>query len=348
MAITRATLRIERELQALISEILDAQTRALVEAWVTAWDEVVADVEAAAADLVAAASTGRVTRTMVSRSQRAQAALEAVAGALDQVAQRTGVIITGDLHRLIQAAADADVDMTATQLTGARRADLAANLVRADAAQVAAMVQRATEQITALSLPVSAETAAAIRRELLRGIAVGDNPRAAARRMVRSVEDRFDGGLARALVISRTEMLDAARTAAMAAGKANADVLTGWVWVAELSHRTCPACVAMHGTEHGLDEPGPLGHQQCRCARVPKTKTWAELGFPGIQDPQDATPDAVAWFDGLSADVQKSILGPKRFEAWQRGVYPMSAWAARRHTAGWRDSYVPSRAPAAA
>jgi hypothetical protein len=285
---------------------------------------------------------------MVIRSQRAQAALEAVAGALDRVAEQTGIIVTGDLRRLIQAAADAEVDMTATQLTGTRRADLAATLVRADADQIAAMVTRATQQITALSLPVAAETAAVIRRELLRGVAVGDNPRAAARRMVRGVEDRFEGGLARALVISRTEMLDAARNAAMEAGKANADVLTGWVWVAELSHRTCPACLSMHGTEHGLDEPGPLGHQQCRCARVPKTKTWAELGFPGIKDAADATPDAAAWFDGLGDAVQRQILGPKRFEAWKAGRYPMDRWATRRTAAGWRDSYVPSPAPRAA
>lgn len=344
MAVNRDTLRIEKELQALITQALDAQTRALVEAWVIAWDEVSGVVEDAMNDLVMGATAGRVTRTMVLRSERAQAALAAVAGALDRLAQDTGIIVTGDLRSLVQAAATAEVGMIASQLTGARRAELAATLVRADADQIYQMVLRSTQQITALSLPVSAQTTAVIKRELLRGIAVGDNPRSTARRMVRSMEDRFEGGLARALVISRTETLDAMRRAAKASDKANADVVTSWIWVSELSARTCPACISMHGSVHDVDEDGPMGHQQCRCMRVPKTKSWRDLGFD-IDDPADTVQDAEAWFGDLKADKQQEILGPKRFEAWQDGRYPMSDWATRKENAGWRDSFVVSAAP---
>lgn len=345
MSINRATLRIEREMHALTGTILDAQTRALVEAWVIAWDQVVAQVDAAALELANAAQGGRVTRTMVIRSRRAQAALEAVAAALDGLSAQTGRVISADLVQAITAAAAAEVDMVASQLTGSRRAELAASLVRADPRQIQAMIERATQRITALSYPIGPEATAAIRRELLRGIAVGENPLPVARRMVRGIEDRFNGGLQRALVISRTEMLSAMREASYQADQANKSVLTGWTWMAHLDLSTCPSCVGMHGQEFPVEEPGPYDHQQGRCARVPKTKTWEELGFPGVQDPADLTPDADEWFDGLTDDQQQSLLGPARFDAWKAGEYPRDQWSTRRENPGWRDSYVPSRPP---
>ena len=349
MAVNRSTLRIEAELAAFLTEVTDRQTRALVEAWATAWDRVAAEVDAAAMDLVIAADGGRVTRTMVYRSQRAQAALAVMADTLEQLAQNAGITITTDLVDVITAAADAELTMIHSQLAGVRRAELAANLVRADAGQVAAMVQRATEQITALTVPLAAEATAAIQRELLAGIAIGTNPRQAARRMVRGIEDQFLGGLNRALVISRTEMLDATRAAQKRVDEANTDVLAGWVWVAHFGDtRTCRSCIAQHGTVHPIDAPGPLDHQQGRCARVPKTKSWAELGFSGIEDPPDATPDADVWFNGLSEAKQREILTDRGFDAWKAGDYPREQWASRRETDGWRPSYAPSRPPATA
>lgn len=350
MAINPETLRIERELAAMLTGVTDAQTTALVAAWVNAYETVATELDAAIFELTTAAQErGRVTRSMVLRSQRLTAARAAVAQALEQVAERTGLIITADLAQVIEHAVVAEQGMILSQLGGVRRADLAASLVRADAGQVAAMVQRATEQITALSWPIGAEAYAAVQTELLRGIAVGDNPRRAARRMLRSVEDRFEGGLQRALVVARTETLDATRAAAQAVDQANADVVAGWTWTAHFGDtRTCPACLSMHGSQFPVDQPGPQGHQQCRCARVPRTKSWAELGFEGIPDPPDAIPDAEAWFEGLSEARQVEILGPARFEAWKAGNYPMEQWATRRETDGWRPSYVVSPAPAAA
>lgn len=345
MAINRGTLRIERDLQAFLATTLDVQTRAIVEAWVIAFDSVANELDAAALDLINAATSGRVTRTMVIRSRRAQAALEALRDALDQAVTATGTTITADLWNVIEQATRSEADMLATQLTGTRRADLATNLVRADAGQIAAMVTRATEQITSLTRPLAAETYATVRAELLRGISVGANPRTTARRMVTRVEDRTNFGLTRALVISRTETLDATRQAAQWTDQANRDVVKAWQWVASLSPRTCPACLAMHGREFPVDEPGPLGHQQCRCTRVPVTKTWAELGFTGIPDPPSLVPDADDYFTGLTTDQQQAILGPKRYEAWKAGEFPREQWATRRQNDGWRDSYVIAPAP---
>ena len=183
-----------------------------------------------------------------------------------------------------------------------------------------------------------------MRRELVRSVAVGDNPREAARRMLQAVQDGFNGGLTRALVISRTEMLDAHRRAAQAFRTANRDVIDGWRWMCDLSTRSCPACVGMHGTIHPADEPGPAGHQQCRCVAVPVAKSWRDLGFD-VEEPPDRFPDADRWFDGLPEADRRELLGPSRYEAWQAGDYPRDRWATVRSTDGWRDSYVPSPVP---
>ena len=145
---------------------------------------------------------------------------------------------------------------------------------------------------------------AVVRQELVRGMQLGLNPRETARRtvlgnrMVQAFEHGFNLPLNRALIITRTEQIDAARDAAALTHQANADLLRGWQWVAQLDTRTCPSCWAQHGTEHPLDEPGPWDHQQGRCTRMPVTRTWADLGYdvpepPWLVRPEDLDRPAV-------------------------------------------------------
>ena len=201
------------------------------------------------------------------------------------------------------------------------------------------MVRRTTEQITARSYALSVEATDAMNRALVLGQAAGDNPRDAARRMIQQARDGFNGGIARAQVIARTEMIDAHRGAAEASQNANHEVLEGWVWWAQLGPRTCSSCIEQHGKLHDLDEPGPLDHHQGRCTRLPRTKTWAELGFHDIPETRPAVESGRDWFNRQPENVQREVLGPKRFEAWQAGDYPPEAWSVRRSTTGWRDSF---------
>lgn len=344
MAITRRTLRLQEDLADELTRVTDTQTRELVRAWATAWDEIAPDLTAALLDMLVAGD--RVTRAQLLRSTRLRKALAVVADRLDDLATAAGVTITGDLPAVIDHAGGAQASIIDTQLP-----PNSPHLVDADAwsrvdeRQITAIVERSTEQITSLTKPLSAEAYDVVRRELIRGVAAGSNPRETARRMVARAEGGFNGGLTRALVISRTETLDAHRAAAQLGQAQHTDVLAGWTWVADLGPRTCPACLAQHGTVHDLTEPGPLGHQQCRCGRVPVTKSWADLGFPELDEPRSLVPDAEAYFTGLPIADQKAILGPARHEAWTRGDYPMSQWATRRSTPGWRDSYVVSPVP---
>jgi SPP1 gp7 family putative phage head morphogenesis protein len=177
--------------------------------------------------------------------------------------------------------------------------------------------------------------------EIQRGVAVGVNPRTAAARMLQRTRGGFDGGLSRATRIARTEMLDAYRNAAHAADQANSDVLAGWAWSASLSPRTCPACLAMNGRVFPTATPGPQGHVNCRCSRMPVTKSWADLGFPMFGEPRDQMPDAQDWFERLPRDQQLAIMGPTRLHLLQTGAISWDDLATKTQNPGWRPSYQP-------
>ena len=230
-------------------------------------------------------------------------------------------------------------------LPGVLRSELRSSVVGADAGQVAAIIERSTQQITSRARHLAAEAQASIRQQMLRGVAVGENPLRAAALAVRGLEDVWEGGLNRARVIARTEMIDAHRTAAQRAEEANTDVLAGWEWLTHGDERVCRACLAQHGRRHDIDEPGPLGHPQCRCARVPVTKTWAELGFTGMRDAESRTGTAEELVESMTADELRTVLGTDGYDAFLAGDYPIEEWSRRKSTDGWRDSFVPTKAP---
>lgn len=343
MTISQDTWRLVQRLRLDVAKVTDAQTRDLVASWARAWDEVAGDLDAALQDLAAAAGEGRITRAMLSRSARLTRALSTVGDQLQSLGDDAGVRISTDLRRVVELAASSQTGLIGSQLPKAGRS-LVVDWGRSDPQALEAMVKRLTQQVHKSTRPLARDAEKAMKRELVRGLASGRGPRETARRIVLRSEGTFNGGLTRALTISRTETIDAMRAGSEAAHRANADVLRGWVWTAELDKRTCPACFGMHGTEHELDESGPDGHQNCRCARTPVTKSWRDLGFD-LDEPDSALPDAAEVFDGLDQADQVAILGRGRYQAWQAGKLPMSAWAVRQSNSGWRDSVVPVRVP---
>ncbi len=64
--------------------------------------------------------------------------------------------------------------------------------------------------------------------------------------------------------------------------------------------------------------PGPYDHQQGRCARLPRTKSWRELGFD-LDEPASLLPDAETVFEALPADDQLAIMGGVRLELLRPG-----------------------------
>ena len=317
MAITRAALALETQLRDQLDAVLDQQVRDLVAAWIRAWDEVAGDLEAALQLLVATADAGEVVpRALMIRNGRLQNALAIIAERLDDLAEQAGVRIAGDLQAVVDRAAGMQAAIIRAQYPADDQPRLGSDV---DAATLDAIVARSAEQITATTYPIADDAYDAVRRELVRGVAVGASPRHTAERMLARAEGGFNGGLTRALTIARTETLDAHRAAAQAGQEQHTDVLAGWIWLAELDPRMCPACAGMHGRLFPLTEPGPLGHQNCRCARMPKTMSWSDLGIDGVDEPADHTPDADAWFASLTPAEQRRLLGRERYDAWTAG-----------------------------
>lgn len=324
---------------------MDAALDRIIRAWGVAWQELVTEWEAALQELIDQADDRWPSRATILRSQRALTALAHTAERLQNLAEQTGLEVVGDLPGLLALAQDHQWRMIGAQFP----LEYALNWSQVPVATRAldAIVARTTRQITALTNPIPAEVTAVIKSTLIKGIALGESPRETAADMLHRIGDRFALGRVRAENIARTEMVDAYRDAARQSRHANSDVLAGWMWICALnSDRTCLSCIAMHGTVHPVDEPGPNDHQSGRCTGAPVVKTWRELGID--MDEPDPLPVVTGpeWFEGLTAAQQLGLMGRKRFDAWKAGTYPPELWSVTRTTKGWRDSQVVGPVPA--
>lgn len=342
MAINHETLRLAEHLRVIVGREVDETTRILVQSWARAWEQVNVEWQVAIAELVGMTSGGAwPSPRQVARATRAQQALQLTYSKVVRLAELAGVTVSTSARTVTTETAFWQARLIASQLpAGTDVASVAAGFNRVDPAAIDWIVDRTTQQVTALHKPLTDEMTEAMKRALVRGVAVGDNPRKVADDMLRQVQRQFNGGLTRALVIARTEMLDAHRAAAHAQQAANTDVLAGWYWQAKLDTRTCPSCWAQHGHVHDLAELGPLDHQQGRCTRLPKLKSWEDLGIGGLDDePDDEITDARAVFDAMSHDDQVAVMGPKRLRALQQGQITWEDLSLLRPSSDWRDSY---------
>lgn len=338
MAITEETLREAARLRQQLLVMTDAQTVALTQAWAEAWDVLLPEFEVALSQLLAGAKAGTIPRAVVARNIRLQAALRSAREHLEVLSAHSAGIVTQDVSWAVLDAAEGHHALMGTQMPP-NTVGVAVNFNRVPHDALVAIVERTTEKIHSDFLPLSADVEKAMKRALIRGIAVGEGPAKTAARLLKETEGRFNGGLTRALNISRTETLDAHRAGGKATEHVNREVLTEWEWCASLDRRTCPSCLSKHGQHFPLEDDGPLDHQQGRCARIPVTKTWKELGFD-IPEPRSATRDSREWFDSLTPATQREIMGPARLKLLQDGDISWADLSSKHSTAGWRDSFV--------
>jgi SPP1 gp7 family putative phage head morphogenesis protein len=336
MAFTATVLGLARAATQAAGRVVDATVRALTAAWAAAWNTLAPAFTAVLENFLAGAERWPA-RAQIDKDTGMQRVMAGAARVLRVLAGMTASEATEAAHTLTRTAVTDQATIIAAQLPPGRTAPARPGGFHQQA--INAITVRSRQRIVSLTRPLAKDADAAMRRELVRGVRLGENPRESARRMVRQVEGAFNGGLSRALVIARTETISAYREAAAAVQDASTDVLAGWVWMAELSARTCPACWAMHGTEHPLSEPGPQGHPQCRCARSPKTRSWRDLGFD-LDEPDDVIPDARTVFDALPRDEQLRIMGATRLSLLERGDITWADLVRRRENPGWRPSFM--------
>lgn len=337
MSITDEVLAIVNADRIRLNGFVDEHVLGLLRAWVAAWDTLAPELEAALDVLIAGAGQGDVvTAAQVHRAQRLQQALLRAQEMGEGLAQTAGETTAATIPEIVTMAGDASRATTLAQL---QHLPSLPAWVQLDPTAADAIVARTTQTIHALTIPLSDAMVAVMRGQLRNGIIVGANPRQTARRIMKQLEGGFMGGAARAERIARTEQLDAHRVAQHAAEQNNRSVLKGWVWYTTFDKRTCPSCLVKHGTEYPIEEYGPNDHQNGRCTRLPITKTAAELGFVGIREPDSTLPDAKAWFDNLTEDSQRAIMGAGRFKLYQDGIASWEDMTTKRETPAWRDSW---------
>lgn len=174
------------------------------------------------------------------------------------------------------------------------------------------------------------EAGQAVGDALVRGVALGLNPREVARQVRREM----GMSLARALRIARTETLRAYREATRRSFQANSHVVKGWIWHSALDRRTCAMCWAMHGTKHRLDERLD-DHPNGRCAMIPITATWAELGFKGVPETRLEVEPGAEVFARQPEEVQRAVLGNAAYEAYRAGAVSLQDFVGRRRSREW-------------
>lgn len=338
MAVTAETLKVLDNIRKQLATMTAAQTLALTQAWVDAWDVLQPEFNAAVLELLAAAKNGRVPASVAARNIRLRDTIQQARAMLDELAATTNVQVTTDVGQAMLDALDHHEALVRSQLPPGQ-AGAGISFTRVSPEAVAAMVERTTQSIHKFTQPLPADVERMMKQQLIRGITIGDNPRRTASRIIKGAEGRFNGGLTRALNIARTETLDAHRTATQASEKSNTAILEEWEWHASLTGRTCPSCWSRHGTRYPLDESGPNDHPSGRCARVTVTKTWEELGFKGIVEPESLTPDAEATYRNLTPESQAAIMGKGRAEMLANGEISWADLSRKQENPGWRPSY---------
>lgn len=181
-----------------------------------------------------------------------------------------------------------------------------------------------------LALTLPAQAAAKVQEALIHGLATGKSQAW----MTRKATEALGLSHSRAVTIMRTESLRAYRHASRAQYLANQDVLGGWVWNAHLDARTCVACALMDGTQHPLDATLD-GHPRCRCAMVPRTKSWDDLGVKGIPDTRPPVRSGKEWLESQAPHVQRAMMGPAKFNAWVDGQITLDDMVGRTYSQRW-------------
>lgn len=340
MSVTQDTLTAAKRMKAAIRRMTDAQMVELVGAWVGAWDSIKEDFESALEELDGM-SGAVLTQAQMARNQRLAAALIQAEEVLTELFELTDSVVARDVLDVLQETVTGQQLLMNSQLPtpDPSSPQVSVTLGAPSPEALNAIVKRTTDTVHSLTQPLAQWVAQKMKAELVRGIALGDNPRATARRIIKGAEDQFNGGLSRALNIARTEMLDAHRRAALVSDMLNREVLTGWLWLSSLDVRTCPSCVAKHGRQFPLDQFGPEDHQMGRCVRVPQMKTWKELGFTQVDEPESQFPSSRDWYDNLTEESQRALMGPTRQRLLQEGKISWDDLSQVRKNDNWRASY---------
>ena len=287
----------------------------------------------------------KITYAWLADAQRLAALKASVEGNIAQFADATRQLVAdGQLSALDLGTNAAQEALAATVPPGVA---YTFGVPPADVLHAQAGALSPSSPLTALFAQLGPDAAKSAQAALFTSVALGEGPRAAATRLFWNTNLPRQ----RAEVIARTEILRSWRGAQMENYRANQDVVSGWQWSADFSDRTCGACIAMDGTIHDLSEDLD-DHIMGRCSALPITKPWSDILAGTGADTSGLTETSIAswdsylygngfaadWFEGLAPEVQNSILGPAKAEAYRAGDLDLKQLAGVRRDPVWGDS----------
>lgn len=168
------------------------------------------------------------------------------------------------------------------------------------------------------------------REVFAKAIAEGWNPRKMATVLKREVEGLSKN---RAVLIARTEMIRAYRTANKDIYERNDDVLRGWRWTCAKTPATCGLCLALDGEIYPTNKV-LVSHPACRCTMVPLPKT--DFGGPQPKSGEE-------YFKNLPPTDQDRILGKTKASMYREGKITLKDNVGFKDSPQWGRQPVPKR-----
>ena len=287
----------------------------LVNAYGRAWQKLQGDIDAL---LAAMSELGEPTWAQVERLSLYRQMLTQLETEVSRYATIAENEIDASAKAAVQAALKDSAGMIQAALPGLDAAGVDAALYKLNPDAVSSMIgflDNGSPLFKNLQR-LGPDVAALVADKLREGIILGYNPR----KVARIIRDATGQGLTWSLTTARTANLWAYRSASLANYRANSQVVSGWVWWTALDDRCCMGCISQHGSFHTLEET-LNGHHSCRCAMLPQTKSYAELGLPGVTEEPPSYETGEAWFKGQPETAQRDLMGPAMFDAWRAGEF---------------------------
>lgn len=304
---------------------MDEQQMALMaDEWLRIERNLQLEISALAREITMKIEAGELAISEILRLRRyqnlaAQAALEA-----EKYADWALELVTNQQSILAAQALDDTVEAIQLSYEGFGIDYPTFDLLPVDAVQSLIGAASNGSPLNTLFANISDEAVMGMTNALIDGVSLGLPPAEVARRMA----DGYGLGLNRALNIARTEQLNAYRRASQAQ-YIESGVTIGYRRIAQHTATTCMGCIAQDGrfyrNEQDFEE-----HPRGRCGPIPVV-----IGAPY---PEFETGEE--WFLRQPESIQLSMMGPGRFEAFQRGV-AFDEFATRRVSDEWGGSWVP-------
>lgn len=302
----------------------------MVAAWAQTYAKVREDYAALLDKMAAAKAAGQpVKPAWLYQQTRLKSALATTKSEVAKYAETASAITLSAHQSAVLAAQKHAAKLGQVAMTGAGLSGDFTTLNPANLSHLVGFLQDGSP-VADLFAGLADETAAAAVHALTVGVTLGKGPDWMARRL----SDALDLPRWRATTIMRTETQRVYRSVARQTYLANDDLLEGWVWTAHLDSRACPACVAMDGTIHPVTATLD-GHPRCRCAMVPRTKSWADLGVNNAADTRPPVRSGIEWLKAAPASVQRAVLGPAKYRRFAKGDLDLNDLVARTEHPAW-------------